>query len=1651
MKKILISILLGLFCVNANADEDVMLFFLNDGSFEGFYRDEIDSISYSHYDEDSIWHSEVVMQNIWLRDSVCKIPIDMIDSIRYELPKTEYKSNVIRLDERYTPYISSSDGMSVTFSSNLPASLRPNEGDVLLYEGSSDIFPNGFAGKVTLSGGGTVSCDSVSVEDVYERLYFFGRYLLVEKEKNGVKQYSVRRVKKGKNGNVIDGGSDIFGDYGDDWGIIDNGDGTNVSLPPVSLKQRFDFTKYGISLGTSLSVSAEFIIKCSMVFNVFEPSIFYKCEETDEINGKFEVSYGWEGKPKSNPFIPFSESEVTRISLGDPDKDGHVDWMIVDKDIPVPECPVLTVGAKVGLFMDPKVEAKALMDIETTIKKGYVFSYNLNKQNWRSGGDFVNASLPPEITSDVSLEGKVGGSIWAGILCGVNIGFGTSDKGVKENATVKLGPYLEGYLDLNVLDGISDYSWYSALKDSKMKWGIKWGVDVDFTAALKGLFSYKWTQLSVAPKKLIWEKDLYLFPSFEAPTYSVHGDKLLLFANLTRLSVPNYVGIRLVDETGKETTKWLDEPYWIGWGGDGERPFPTSFIFEGLDFKNHRYTAIPVTRIWKFPILSIPEPAQTCITCTDSNHPHLIDLGLPSGTKWLCTNLYANEPHASGGFYQWGNKYQENSYDNTYSLPPLGSGTIQGTTYDAATSNLGESYVTPTQQQFEELLAVCNVSEKKSPWDFLTSEGIYLKAPNGANLYLPFAGYKDGTKVTSKGHGHYMLADYTNSNWIKYPILHLYGTPLSSYSSEAGYYGYSVRPVSCQNVTRLALSAQTLTLGLGKSETIEITSGSGNYVFERSDDSVIDVRLSGNTLLVKGLKLGTATITVYDRGTGQSEKVEVTVTNEASSLALSTQTLTLTPGKSEIVDVTSGSGSYAAVSNATNVATVTVEGSKLIIKAVAKGTATITVKDNQTQERAKIEVTVKASEVITPGTAIDLGLPSGTLWASCNVGATKPEDFGNYYAWGETEEKDYYYWDSYMCDDAECGTTKDPIYTWNGNKLFADIAGSKYDVATAKWGASWHMPSSAQMDELLNECIWTWCDGDKTKYNGTNVKGYIISSKVNSNKIFLPAAGNYHKDEILYKNESCLYWSSSQFDGSPFEGEANYTNSNSAMGMDYNNKATYTDLRYYGQTIRPVMNAQQPTVQTETITIPGTNVSFKMIGVEGGTFWMGAPDDDREAGSDEKPRHQVKLGSFAIGETEVTQVLWKAVMGSNPSSHQGANLPVEQISRDDCSVFISKLNRLTGRNFRLPTEAEWEYAARGGKNSKGYKYAGGNDIYTVAWYGNNSDGETHPVAQKQPNELGLYDMSGNVWEIVQDYYDTNYYSISSANNPCNTTPSNLYAMRGGGCSNISSFCRVTFRAEQVLLDETHTPVDSNWDIGFRLVMSDNDTPQAYLTCPDDHHPHMIDLGLPSGTLWACCNVGAEKPEDYGGYYAWGETEIKDNYEWRNYKWCDGDYDKLNKYCIHKKYGIVDNKTTLEPEDDVATVKWGGDWRMPTSKEISELSEKCKIEIIIKGNRYDYWETQTSEEKDGYLFIGSNGNCIFLPAAGYKGWGFNPLETGSYCQIWSSNLYVEEYTHSPSYSWSDGACFGGWGKIKMVAGHTGMDIPIEITANQFVPL
>ena len=234
----------------------------------------------------------------------------------------------------------------------------------------------------------------------------------------------------------------------------------------------------------------------------------------------------------------------------------------------------------------------------------------------------------------------------------------------------------------------------------------------------------------------------------------------------------------------------------------------------------------------------------------------------------------------------------------------------------------------------------------------------------------------------------------------------------------------------------------------------------------------------------------------------------------------------------------------------------------------------------------------------------------------------------------------------------------------------------------------------------------------------------------------------------------------------------------------------------------------------EELAIPvNSNVYVELVKVEAGSFNMGATPEMQEPYRNEKPVHRVTLtNNYYIGKYEVTQALWQAVMGSNPSQIKGDNLPVETVDWNDCQGFISKLNAMTGKRFRLPTEAEWEYAARGGKKSRGYQYSGSNTLGDVAWYDGNSGFKTHAVGTKQPNELGIYDMAGNVLEWCQDRYGS--YSSSPQTNPTRAVGGAGRVNRGGSWYSSARDCRTSFRSTLVTSD-----IRSD-DLGFRLVLSE---------------------------------------------------------------------------------------------------------------------------------------------------------------------------------------------------------------------------------------
>ena len=250
-------------------------------------------------------------------------------------------------------------------------------------------------------------------------------------------------------------------------------------------------------------------------------------------------------------------------------------------------------------------------------------------------------------------------------------------------------------------------------------------------------------------------------------------------------------------------------------------------------------------------------------------------------------------------------------------------------------------------------------------------------------------------------------------------------------------------------------------------------------------------------------------------------------------------------------------------------------------------------------------------------------------------------------------------------------------------------------------------------------------------------------------------------------------------------------------------------FKEYKQSIRVEENNVVDVVATmaehkdETYVETAKGLNLKMIYVEGGTFAMGSNSGE----SDEKPVHNVTLDSYYIGETEITQAQWRAVMGSNPSYYKDDNRPVESVSWNDAQEFCKKLSDLTGKRYVLPTEAQWEYAARGGNQSRGYTYSGSNNVNEVAKYG--SSGGHSNVKSKKPNELGIYDMSGNVWEWCSDWYSSSY-SSSSQTNPQGPNSGGSRVLRGGSWYNYASICRVANR-------NSRKPSSSDYYYGFRVV------------------------------------------------------------------------------------------------------------------------------------------------------------------------------------------------------------------------------------------
>ena len=571
---------------------------------------------------------------------------------------------------------------------------------------------------------------------------------------------------------------------------------------------------------------------------------------------------------------------------------------------------------------------------------------------------------------------------------------------------------------------------------------------------------------------------------------------------------------------------------------------------------------------------------------------------------------------------------------------------------------------------------------------------------------------------------------------------------------------------------------------------------------------------------------------------------------------------------------------------------------------------------------------------------VDLGL--SVKWATINVGASKAEDYGDYFAWGEVEPKDYYDWSTYKyCNGSETTLTKyntSSSYGTVDNKTQLELSD---DAARANWGGNWRMPTDAEWIELREQCTWTW-----TTQNG--VYGRTVTSKTNGNSIFLPAAGSHDGSSLTDAGSCGRYWSSSLGSGSP----------NYAWYLTFNSGSVGRRLqnRYNGFSVRPVLGESvvETTIPTVTTTIP-TQIT-ETSAVAGGNV--------------------TSDGGASVSERGVVYSL-----SANPSIADLSSTIVR--SGSGTGAFTCNLSNL---------QAGTTYYVRAyAINNKGTAY--GDEVsFTTAvpiTLATVTTASITNITETTAKAGGTVTNDGNASVTERGVvYSTNE----------NPTIANNKLTNGSGTGSFT--CNLTgLQANTTYYVRAYAVNSKGTAYGEEVYF----TTEGSLSDPmgTENGYGYVDLGL--SVKWATYNVGANKPEDYGDYFAWGETTTKSTYEWSTYKYCNGSATTLTKYCNKSSYGnngFTDNKTQLELSDDAARVNWGGSWRMPTDVEWTELREQCTWTWTTQNGVYGRKVTSKT-----------NGNSIFFPATGCR-IGSGLYDAGSYGDYWSSSLNSD----NPSDAW-----------------------------------
>lgn len=1330
----------------AHAQQEALFIYQTDEEFDAFLFSDVDSIVYSCIGLDSLLYDEPVVQEVYSPMGVRRIPIANVDSIMFQAPPTVYKDNVFHLTEAHLPYIQKAEDTMLTFDISTPANLIPEEDQIIVSDIWKEPIPDGFAGRVIA--------------------------------------------------------------------VVNMGYKIDVYCEPVGLSEVFDQIVY---VGKSVS-SPDNPEASARILRDKEYSGSLKMFDIGNVKGKVgdgpfsfsvdyhpEISFDYYVKKLSGHFLPVISTTLHGTHQIDVNIDCEFDAANLAEDILKPKEPKWFKSFDIptdvpGLFFYVdlggyyQLSGKAAISGKFPITLCHHTKFYFDWLEKRPNLELSNTTEGSQFGKPVASIG-LKGSIDLGLAMQIGMGM-ISKRVLSADVTAKLGPKFSASFELEK-DGLLDNSWYSAIKESK--------VSADLVADFSGGYTifgengnYEDLKFPLRLSKKWNLAKWYLMPEFTTPSISYIDDSdpnnVCMNLNTTasrNLLLPVHLGLGLYDESGNLIDKQFSEQNYQG--ESDERKF--SWPFKGLEYQK-KYKATPLFQLMGTEVSARPEAVVWSQGLKASSNSVQLKAGR-SQTISLS---------GSTGVYQI-----ENSREDVAQCYVVGTKlTINALSAGRATVKVKAKGSDETVMVIVTVTGSINSAEDGNPLtantgsdilDKLVADMVYVSAGQFAmgatseqagasqdNEYpmhvvtlSPY--YINKFELTQDIWQEVMGSNPSRYQGDKRPVTNVSWEETQTFLEElSARTGYSFRlptEAEWEFAARGGNDSQGYKYA-GSNNVSDVFSGQGSWqhtsVGRKEPNELGLYDMSGNVW-----EYCSDVFNDFAYGPLEDTNPKGPVYGENH---------TVRGGGADYYSNGSGDGRVSrragsnggdnvgfriAYSPKENVEPSEIEKLANSMVDVPTGTFTMGATEEQTgsaQDNEQPPHPVKLSPYKISKTEV-----TQNLWylimgdnPSRYKGATRPvtnvnmEQVKEFIARLNAQSTQVYR----LPTEAEWELAARGGYPVSNFKYAGSDNVSEVFSAQGSW-----QPTSIGRKEPNSLGIYDM-SGNAWEYCGDLYNDFAYDRELTKNPKG-PLMGN----SFSVRGGGADYYSNGSGDGRV----SRRTGSNGGDNVGF----------------RLVTSTTEPVGETEI-----QRLINDMVLVQGGTFTMGSNDYN----DNEKPAHPVTVSSFFISKFEVTQNLWKYVMETEPARYKGAKRPVTNVSWDDVQEFISRLNDLTGGNFRLPTEAEWEFAATGGKNSNGFKYAGSDNVDEVF----SAQGSWQPtsVGRKTANELGLYDMSGNVWEYCNDWYNAFAYDREHVSNPQGPATGSEHVVRGGGAdyySNGSNDGRITRRGSS----------NGGDNVGFRLA------------------------------------------------------------------------------------------------------------------------------------------------------------------------------------------------------------------------------------------